>query len=94
MTYRKMLEMLAAGYTWGKTYSPENGDKWVKYPYYGAMIYLIENNGRGVPVIGFHCYGSSACRFDRDGLQFIIRKIFNTNLKDFCKTHELHKGYY
>lgn len=88
MTYKKMLDELKAGYVWGKTYSPENGQTWVKYPYYKPMLYFIENNGAGRPCIGWSHYGSSANRFNKDELQFIIRIIFETTLKDFCKTHE------
>lgn len=91
MTYKKMLEMLAAGYVWGKTYSPANGQTWVKYPYFKENIYFIENRGDGRPCIGWSNYGSSANSYSRDGLKFIINEIFNTSLKDFIKDHEMIK---
>lgn len=57
----------------------------MRFPYFDANIYPVYS--RGVYYIGWHNYGSSANKFTKKDLLWIITEIFNTTPEQFYRTH-------
>ena len=83
---QEIYDNLQAGISYGEDMDKEH-HSWITYPYFDAVLYRIENNGRGEPCIGWRHYGSSANPNTIEDLNWIITTIFEMTPEEFVQKY-------
>jgi hypothetical protein len=83
---QEIYDNLQAGISYGEDMDKEH-HSWITYPYFDAVLYRIENDGRGEPCIGWRHYGSSANPNTIEDLNWIITTIFEMTPEEFVQKY-------